>query len=173
MCIRDRKTLWYSPEVLLTQADAAEIADGEEITLIHWGNVVCEKVAKDEKTGEVTAISAKLNLAGDVKKTKKKLTWLADTPDLVDVELVDLDFLLTKDKIEEDDDIKAILNPKTKFVDAARGEASLRQLQHGQIIQVERRGYYICDRPYLRPACLLYTSPSPRDATLSRMPSSA
>ena len=24
-----------------------------------------------------------------------------------------------------------------------------------------------------RPACLLYTSPSPRDATLSRMPSSA
>ena len=28
------------------------------------------------------------------------------------------------------------------------------------------------ERPYLRP-CLLYTSPSPRDATLSRMPSSA
>ena len=73
------------------------------------------------------------------------------TPDLVDVELVDLDFLLTKDKIEEDDDIEAILNP-VKFVDAARGEASLRQLQHGQIIQVERRGYYICDRPYLPPA---------------------
>ena len=31
---------------------------------------------------------------------------LADTPDLVDVELVDLDFLLTKDKVEEEDDIK-------------------------------------------------------------------
>ena len=27
--------------------------------------------------------------------------------------------------------------------------------------------------PYLTPSCLLYTSPSPRDATLSRMPSSA
>ena len=27
--------------------------------------------------------------------------------------------------------------------------------------------------PYLQKACLLYTSPSPRDATLSRMPSSA
>ena len=27
--------------------------------------------------------------------------------------------------------------------------------------------------PYMVPTCLLYTSPSPRDATLSRMPSSA
>ena len=29
------------------------------------------------------------------------------------------------------------------------------------------------DKMALPPACLLYTSPSPRDATLSRMPSSA
>ena len=28
-------------------------------------------------------------------------------------------------------------------------------------------------RPVVYPGCLLYTSPSPRDATLSRMPSSA
>ena len=28
-------------------------------------------------------------------------------------------------------------------------------------------------RPFLAQTCLLYTSPSPRDATLSRMPSSA
>ena len=40
--------------------------------------------------------------------------------------------------------------------------------------------YVVTDRPVYRPgqdvkfsACLLYTSPSPRDATLSRMPSSA
>ena len=38
---------------------------------------------------------------------------------------------------------------------------------------------YLLDRPEVSPlirlglACLLYTSPSPRDATLSRMPSSA
>ena len=30
-----------------------------------------------------------------------------------------------------------------------------------------------CNYPIASPACLLYTSPSPRDATLSRMPSSA
>ena len=33
-----------------------------------------------------------------------------------------------------------------------------------------KRLFYVCDA--IR-ACLLYTSPSPRDATLSRMPSSA
>ena len=29
------------------------------------------------------------------------------------------------------------------------------------------------DNPFMKDGCLLYTSPSPRDATLSRMPSSA
>ena len=32
---------------------------------------------------------------------------------------------------------------------------------------------FICTRSELASLCLLYTSPSPRDATLSRMPSSA
>ena len=34
-------------------------------------------------------------------------------------------------------------------------------------------GFFLCDGPVRNFACLLYTSPSPRDATLSRMPSSA
>ena len=37
--------------------------------------------------------------------------------------------------------------------------ASLRQLKKGEIVQVERRGYYICDAPYVRqgdPIVLLF-----------------
>ena len=52
------------------------------------------------------------------------------------MELHDFDFLLTKDKIEEDDDIKDVLNDKTKFSFAARGEAAMRQVRRGEIIQV-------------------------------------
>ncbi|KAF9361979.1 hypothetical protein BGX26_008151 [Mortierella sp. AD094] len=36
-----------------------------------------------------TAIQAELHLEGDFKKTKKKLTWLADGPELTKVELMD------------------------------------------------------------------------------------
>ena len=41
---------------------------------------------------------------------------------------------------------------------------------------LQLRGFKVRVRkldPYLNVDCLLYTSPSPRDATLSRMPSSA
>jgi glutamyl-tRNA synthetase len=34
---------------------------------------------------------------------------------------------------------------------AAKGEAAFRSIQKGEIIQVERRGFYICDAPYFRP----------------------
>ena len=102
--------------------------------------------------GNVSALRGTLNLAGDVKATKRKLTWLADTKERVAAELVDYEHLLTQDKVEEGDELEEILTPKTEFVYSASGEAALRGVAKGQIIQVERRGYYICDRPYLRPA---------------------
>ena len=100
--------------------------------------------------GVVASIAAELHLEGSVKSTKKKLTWLAYTPDLVSVELYDFDHLLCKDKVEEDDKEDEIYTKETTFVDAATGEGSLRLLKKGEVIQVERRGYYICDRPYVR-----------------------
>ena len=39
--------------------------------------------------------------------------------------------------------------------------------------QVGRADPFFADGGSYDPSCLLYTSPSPRDATLSRMPSSA
>uniref|UniRef100_A0A7S4HK72 glutamate--tRNA ligase n=1 Tax=Prymnesium polylepis TaxID=72548 RepID=A0A7S4HK72_9EUKA len=147
-----KKVRLYSPTVLLQADDAAGLAAGEEVTLMSWGNVIVREVRKDAPGGKVASIVAELHLEGSVKATKKKLTWLASTPDLVDVKLVDFDFLLNKDKVEEDDAIEQLLTPVTRFDDAAKGEASLRQLQKGQIIQVERRGYYICDEPYVRPS---------------------
>jgi hypothetical protein len=54
---------------------------------------------KDPASGAVTAIEAALNLAGDVKATKLKLTWLADVPQLVPLTLTDFDYLITKKKV--------------------------------------------------------------------------
>jgi glutamyl-tRNA synthetase len=52
--------------------------------------------------GSVTSLSGDLNLAGDVKKTKLKLTWLADIPELVPLTLVDFDYLITKKKVSRE-----------------------------------------------------------------------
>ena len=81
-----------------------------------WGNAIAEK-----RAAAGSAIDGRLHLEGSVKATKKKLTWLADTPDLVDIELIDLDHLLTKDSLEEDDDVDDILTPVTRYVFRAKG----------------------------------------------------
>ena len=43
----------------------------------------------------------------------------------------------------------------------------------GHMTVISREGMQPIDRTKLSKACLLYTSPSPRDGLLSRMPSSA
>ena len=102
--------------------------------------------------GQLVKLVGELHLDGSVKSTKKKLTWLTQTAEnLVDVQLVDLDFIISKDKVEEDDKLEDIFTPNSYLPYAAKGEAAFRSLKKGEIIQVERRGFYICDSPYLRP----------------------
>ena len=61
----------------LHQADALVVKEGEEVTLMDWGNCIIRKIHKDAASGAVTAIDADVHLEGDFKTTKWKLTWLA------------------------------------------------------------------------------------------------
>jgi len=144
-----KKIRHFAPTVYLQADDAATMGADEEITLMSWGNAIVRSVTRDA-SGAVVALAGELNLAGSVKSTKKKVTWLAKTDELVSVELLDFDFLLAKDKVEEEDAIENVLTAVTKFSDAALGEGALRQLKRGDVVQVERRGFYICDAPYVR-----------------------
>jgi len=71
------KTTWFSSTVVIDGEDANLVEINEEVTLMDWGNAIVRKVQKDAATGKVVAIEGELNLQGDFKKTKKKLTWLA------------------------------------------------------------------------------------------------
>ena len=145
-----KKVRLFGGTVYLQADDATACAVGEEVTLMSWGNAIIKEVKS--AGGKVVALHGELHLAGSVKSTKKKLTWLADTPDnLVDVQLVDLDFIITKDKVEEDDKLEDIFTEKSVLTYPAKGEAAFRAVRKGETIQVERRGFYICDVPYLRP----------------------
>jgi len=146
-----KKVRQFAPTVLVQQEDATEIVDGEEVTLMSWGNAIITSVVRGDG-GKVVRLEGRLHLEGDVKKTKKKLTWLADTPDVVDVQLVDLDFIIKKEKFEEEDKIEDIINKDSIFTFTGKGESALRTVKRGETIQVERRGFYVCDEPYLRPS---------------------
>ena len=127
-------------------ASRVEILILAQITLMDWGNaIVRSKVVID---GVVTSIEMALNLDGDFRKTKKKITWLAQPTlqyTLVDVTLLDYDYLITKKKLGEDDKLADVATPVTEFREEALADANIRVLKKGATIQFERKGFFILD----------------------------
>ncbi|PGH18885.1 glutamate-tRNA ligase [Polytolypa hystricis UAMH7299] len=140
-----KKKVVYSKTILIDQADAKSFKQDEEITLMNWGNAYVRKINVDS-TGKVTGLDIELHLEGDVKKTEKKVTWLAESQDLVPIEMVDFDYLITKDKIEKDDNIDDFINPNTEFRTAGFADCNVSGLEEGDIIQFERKGYFRLDK---------------------------
>ncbi|KAF3395918.1 putative glutamate--tRNA ligase, cytoplasmic [Penicillium rolfsii] len=139
------KTVTYAPNVLMEQVDAKSYKQDEEITLMNWGNAFVRKITADAN-GTITHLELELNPQGDVKKTEKKVTWLAETPDLVPVELVDFDYLLKKDSLSEDDVLEDVLNYDTETRESALADSNVAQFKEGDIMQFDRKGFYRCDR---------------------------
>ena len=138
-----------SRRIWLDQADARDVAEGEEVTLMDWGNAVVTSVERGAD-GAVAAVGARLHLEGDVKKTRLKLTWLPVSEDLVALRLVEFGYIITKPKPEEEDDIADIVNRSSRTDTLAEGDMNMRGLAAGDIIQIERKGYYRVDQPYVR-----------------------
>ncbi|KAF8982271.1 hypothetical protein BGZ46_001552 [Entomortierella lignicola] len=134
----------YGPTIWMDQADCKELEINEEVTLMDWGNAFIRSIEKSDE-GVVTGVQAELHLEGDFKKTKKKLTWLADGPEIVNVELMDYDYLITKKKVEEDDNLMDLLTPVTEFKTEAVADGNVAELNRWDIIQFERKGFYIVD----------------------------
>lgn len=112
-----------------------------------WGNAFVRSKTVSER-GEVTHIEMELYLEGDFRKTKKKITWLAQPSSehpLVDITLLDYDYLITKKKLEEGDELEKIVTPVTEFREDALADANVKDLRKSDIIQFERKGYYIFD----------------------------
>ncbi|GJP31139.1 hypothetical protein CLOM_g9610 [Closterium sp. NIES-68] len=153
------KATVFARRIWVEGADAKVMKEGEEVTLMDWGNAIVQKKTMregggtegGEGEGEVEAMEGVLHLEGSVKATKLKLTWLADSDELVPLTLVELDYLITKKKLDEGDDFLAALNPRTRWEEAAVGDGNMRNLQRGDILQLERKGYFICDQPLVRP----------------------
>ncbi|QRW15084.1 glutamyl-tRNA synthetase [Ceratobasidium sp. AG-Ba] len=141
--VGNKKTV-YSKNVIMEKKDADSYEDNEEITLMDWGNAIL-------KSRSAGALELDLHLEGDFKKTKKKITWLAlPTPDqpLVHATLLDYDYLITKKKLDEDDDVADFVTPVTEYRTECWADANILNLKKGDIMQFERKGYYIVDGIY-------------------------
>ncbi|EHK99240.1 putative glutamyl-tRNA synthetase, cytoplasmic [Glarea lozoyensis 74030] len=143
------KKVVQNKAVLLEQIDAQGLEEGEEITLMNWGNAYVRRIVRDESGQKsVTEINLELHLEGDVKKTKK-LSWLAAVEsNLVPVDIVSFDYLITKDKLEKTDKLENFLASNTELRTQAFADCNVKELAKGAIIQFERKGYYKLDVAY-------------------------
>jgi glutamyl-tRNA synthetase len=149
------KKVVFSANVLIEQADAAFFEQDEEITLMNWGNAIVRKVshsinplAQPSGLKTVTGLELELHLQGDVKTTKKKVTWLSTDQEMIPVELVDFDYLITKDKLETDDILEDFLNPNTEVRTKALADCNVAELKVDDIVQFDRKGFFRIDRAF-------------------------
>jgi glutamyl-tRNA synthetase len=111
-----------------------------------WGNAFITSKEKDE-SGAVKHLDITLHLEGDFKKTSKKITWLSAPTEqnpLIPVTLIEYDYLITKKKLEEGDELEEVINPKTEYRTKALASKEVEGLKKWDIIQFERKGFYIC-----------------------------
>ncbi|KAI1895179.1 hypothetical protein AGOR_G00103630 [Albula goreensis] len=143
------KKVWYGPRVLIEGADAETFSEGETVTFINWGNIIISKINKDG-SGAITSLEGRLNLENTDYKKTTKITWLADTPraPVTPTICVTYQHLISKPVLGKDDDFKDYINRKSKVEEKMVGDPSLKDLKKGDIIQLQRRGFYICDQPY-------------------------
>uniref|UniRef100_A0A4W5KYT6 Glutamyl-tRNA synthetase n=1 Tax=Hucho hucho TaxID=62062 RepID=A0A4W5KYT6_9TELE len=143
------KEVWYGPRVLVEGADAETFTKGEIVTFINWGNIIITEIHKDA-SGKVTSLDGKLNLENKDYKKTTKITWLAETPraPLLPTICVNYQHLITKPVIGKEDDFKEYINKQSKLEEKMLGDPCLKDLKKGDIIQLQRRGFYICDQPY-------------------------
>ncbi|MBW0468598.1 hypothetical protein O181_008313 [Austropuccinia psidii MF-1] len=148
------KKVTYSPTIYIEQQDVNSFDIDEEITLMDWGNAIVRSKSQGPN-GIINHLELDLYLEGDFKKTKKKVHWLgfADSSStsgaagLQNVLLLDYDYLITKKKIEEEDEIDDFITPVSEFIEEGIADGNICSMKKGDILQFERKGYYIVDKP--------------------------
>uniref|UniRef100_A0A8C0WFE6 Bifunctional glutamate/proline--tRNA ligase n=1 Tax=Castor canadensis TaxID=51338 RepID=A0A8C0WFE6_CASCN len=143
------KPVWYSPKVFIEGADAETFSEGEMVTFINWGNINITKIHKNTD-GKIVSLDAKLNLENKDYKKTTKITWLAETSQALPIPAICVTYehLITKPVLGKDEDFKQYVNKNSKHEELMLGDPCLKDLKKGDIIQLQRRGFFICDQPY-------------------------
>ncbi|XP_058799801.1 bifunctional glutamate/proline--tRNA ligase isoform X2 [Phymastichus coffea] len=150
------KQVRVSSRVLIEQEDAQSLIEGQNATFINWGNIMIEKMYR--QCGKIIKIDASLNLNDTNFKYTQKLTWLADssteiankTPKIIKIPCFAVYFghIIIKPVLGKDEDFKNFVANDTRREIEMLGEAELCKVKKGDIIQLQRKGFFRCDVPY-------------------------
>lgn len=142
------KTVWVGPQVLIDYADAECLKEGENATFINWGNLLIAKVHLTN--GKICSVDASLNLENKDYKKTIKLTWLCQ---LAETEYpptfcVYFEHIINKAVLTKEEDFKNYIGHQTRSEVAMRGDPEMKSLKKGDVIQLQRRGFFKVDIPY-------------------------
>lgn len=128
-----------SEEVLLEKVDVQEMKVGEKLVLLKWG--VFEIIEKENDSLKIKFLPEDKDF-----KNPPKFTWLSNQPDnLIEVNYTEYGDLLKVKKVEENDDFDDIVNKDSKKEGKFIADALVRNLVKGDIIQFERKSFFILD----------------------------
>ncbi|CCO07770.1 glutamine--tRNA ligase/YqeY domain fusion protein [Desulforamulus hydrothermalis] len=128
------------------------LAPGREVRLKHAYIIKCERVIKDERTGEIIELrctydpATKSGMATDTRKVKGTLHWVsAEHAVNAEVRLYDHLFIKANPEEDKDTDFKQNLNPDSLVVLSSLVEPSLAGAAPGSRYQFLRQGYFCVD----------------------------
>ncbi|XP_071576746.1 bifunctional glutamate/proline--tRNA ligase-like [Temnothorax nylanderi] len=150
------KRVRVGPKILIEKEDAERLIEGQNATFINWGNLMILKINK--QAGNIVDVEARLNLEDKNYKNTLKITWLAESLPTSDPNAeksnpikccaVYFDHILSVPILGEDDDFKNFVTKDTRKEVQMLGEVELKRVKKGEIIQLQRKGFFICDVPY-------------------------
>jgi glutaminyl-tRNA synthetase len=162
----------FSREIYIEQEDFREdppkkyfrLSPGREVRLKHAYYITCEKVIKDEKTGEIKELhctydpESRGGWTSDNRRVKGTLHWVS-AQHAINVEVRLYDHLFTKedpDEVEEGKTFIDNLNPNSiEVLTGCLAEPGLAEVKSGDLFQFMRQGYFCVD-PDSEPGKLVF-----------------
>ncbi|KAK2761292.1 hypothetical protein FQN54_001814 [Arachnomyces sp. PD_36] len=169
------KRVIYTKTIYIEQQDAQTLQPSQEITLINWENAITRNITTTHKPESQSPLISSLTIdllhdppTNPSDKSIKTIPWLPYHPDipLTPVQLVDFDHILTKQKIENGDDISSYINWDSESGSECWADCDVEKLEEGDIIRVEGKGFFRVDRVYRGgdQAAILFAIPDGRMA---------
>ncbi|XP_048270036.1 bifunctional glutamate/proline--tRNA ligase isoform X2 [Bombus terrestris] len=149
------KQVLVGSQVYIERDDANFLTEGQNATFINWGNILIKKIERENDV--IKRVVAQLNLENKDYKNTLKITWLSIPSDknhdvskvnLIPCYAVYFDHIISKSILGKDDDYKDFIAKNTRTEIQMLGEVALKHVEKGEIIQLQRKGFFRCDVSY-------------------------